>query len=251
MTGASDCVRVAAVGDVHVGDHGDLPSFEGVDDSADLLLLAGDLTRTGTRAEVERLAGCLVEVQVPVVAVLGNHDHHTDTPELVVKVLESVGVTVLEQSSCGFDIGGNRVGVAGAKGFGGGMPGVSATAFGEPEMKAFVHHGEQVAEGLSDALGALDTDLRIVLLHYSPVLETLEGEPPEIHAFLGDYRLAEAVDRHGADLVLHGHAHVGRERGRTPGGVPVRNVAKPVIRAPYRVFELPVHARQLRVAQSR
>ena len=172
------------------------------------------------------------------------------TPELVVKVLEAIGVTVLEQSCCVFDVGDVRVGVAGAKGFGGGMPGVSATAFGEPEMKAFVHHGEQVANGLAQALGALDSDLRLVLLHYSPVLETLEGEPPEIHAFLGDYRLAEAVDQHGADLVVHGHAHVGRERGRTPGGVPVRNVAKPVIRAPFRVFELPVHDRQLRVTQA-
>ena len=249
MSATSDCVRVAAVGDVHVGDSGDLPSFDGVDDAAELLLLAGDLTRTGTRVEAERLAGCLVEVQAPVVAVLGNHDHHSDTPERVVEVLESIGVHVLEQSCCVLDVDGHRVGVAGAKGFGGGMPGVSATAFGEPEMKAFVRHGEQVADGLSGALGALDTDLRLVLLHYSPVLETLEGEPPEIHAFLGDYRLAEAVDRHGADLVLHGHAHIGRERGRTPGGVPVRNVAKPVIRAPFRVFELPVHARQLPVAQ--
>jgi Icc-related predicted phosphoesterase len=248
VSATGDCVRVAAVGDIHVGESGDLPSFEGVDDAADLLLLAGDLTRTGTRAEVERLAGCLVEVQVPVVAVLGNHDHHCDTPELVVKILQSIGVTVLEQSSCVLELGDHRVGVAGTKGFGGGMPGVSATAFGEPEMKAFVRHGEQIASGLSHALAELDTDVRLVLLHYSPVLETLEGEPPEIHAFLGDYRLAEAVDEHGADLVLHGHAHMGRERGRTPGGVPVRNVAKPVIRAPYRVFELPVRARELSAA---
>ena len=244
-TGATGCVRVAAVGDVHVGDTGDLPSFDGVADCADLLLLAGDLTRTGTRAEVERLADCLRDVRVPVVAVLGNHDHHCGTPEVVVEVLEGSGVTVLEQSGCTVEVDGHHVGIAGAKGFGGGMPGVAATAFGEPEMKAFVQHGRKVADGLSHALDALGGDLRLVLLHYSPVRETLEGEPPEIHAFLGDFRLAEVVDEHGADLVLHGHAHMGRERGRTPGGVPVRNVAKPVIRAPFRVFELPVPDRQL------
>lgn len=239
---AGDCIRVAAVGDVHVGHEGegDPPGFDGVEDAADALLLAGDLTRTGDRSEVERLASCLALVPVPVVAVLGNHDHHVDTPGEVVSVLRSVGVTVLERSSTVLDVRGHRVGVAGAKGFGGGMPGAAATAFGEPEMKAFVEHGAQVAKDLGVALAQLDAQLRIVLLHYSPVAETLEGEPPEIHAFLGDYRLAEEIDRYGADLVLHGHAHMGRERGRTPGGVPVRNVAKPVIRAPYRVFELPV-----------
>lgn len=239
-----DCVRVAAVGDVHVGDTGDPPSFEGLDDAADMLLLAGDLTRVGVRSEADRLASCLSAVAVPVVAVLGNHDHHSDSPELVIDALEAVGVTVLEQSNCVLEVGEHRVGVAGAKGFGGGMPGASATAFGEPEMKAFVEHGRLAAEGLGAALADLSDasapDLTLVLLHYSPVAETLEGEPAEIHAFLGDYRLAEVIDEHGADLVLHGHAHMGRERGRTPGGVPVRNVAKPVIRAPFRVFEMPV-----------
>ncbi len=242
MSGRDDaeCIRVAAVGDIHVGRDGDPPSFEGVEEHADLLLLAGDLTRTGERPEVERLANCLVELQVPVVAVLGNHDHHVDAPQVVVDTLRAVDVTVLEQSSCMLQVGDHPVGVAGAKGFGGGMPGASATAFGEPEMKAFVEHGASVARGLGRALAELPADaLRLVLLHYSPVAETLEGEPPAIHAFLGDYRLAEAIDERGADLVLHGHAHMGRERGRTPGGVPVRNVARPVIKAPYRVFELP------------
>lgn len=239
-THPADCIRIAAVGDLHVGTGDDPPSFEGVDEHADVLLLAGDLTRTGERPEVERLANCLVELQVPVVAVLGNHDHHADAPQVVVDTLRAVDVTVLEQSSAVLEVGGRRVGVAGAKGFGGGMPGESATAFGEPEMKAFVEHGAAVARGLGSALAELPGDaLRVVLLHYSPVAETLEGEPPGIHAFLGDYRLAEAVDEHGADLVVHGHAHLGRERGRTSGGVPVRNVARPVIKAPYRVFELP------------
>jgi Icc-related predicted phosphoesterase len=233
------CVRVAAVGDVHVGT---TPVHLGLADvalHADLLLLAGDLTRHGTREEAAVLAGELDGLGLPVVAVLGNHDHQTDAAADVVDELVSAGVTVLEQSTCELQIGSTTIGVAGTKGFGGGTAGATATEFGEPEMKAFVRHGAEVAAGLDTALSGLRTEIRLVVLHYSPVADTLAGEPLQIHPFLGDYRLAEAVDRHGADLVVHGHAHAGRERGRTPGGVPVRNVARPVIRSPYRVFELP------------
>lgn len=231
-------VRVAAVGDVHVGLDDPVPDFGELGGSADMLLLAGDLTRRGTRAEAERLARTLATVGVPVVAVLGNHDHHSDASHEVTSVLEHAGVVVLEQSATSVVVDGAVVGIVGAKGFGGGMAGVAATAFGEPEMKAFAQHGAPIASAVQSCLASLDTDLRILLLHYSPVRDTLEGEPPEIHAFLGDYRLAEVADHAGADLILHGHAHRGRERGRTPGGIPVRNVARPVIRAPYRVFEI-------------
>lgn len=233
-------LRVAAVGDLHVGTEGPLPDVDGIEHHADLLLLAGDLTRRGTAAEARRLAECLQHVPVPVVAVLGNHDHHSDDADAVSEELRRVGIDVLERSSCCVSVRGTRVGIAGAKGFGGGMAGTAATCFGEPEMRAFASHGASIASELQSALGALDADLRIVLLHYSPVPDTLEGEPPEIHAFLGDYRLAEIADHTGADLILHGHAHRGRERGRTPGGIPVRNVAQPVIAAPYRVYELDV-----------
>lgn len=231
-------VRVAAVGDVHVGPRHPPLGLDDVADHADLLLLAGDLTRCGTRGEAAILARRLGALDVPVVAVLGNHDYESDRQDEVVAELGAAGVTVLEQSSCHLQVRGTTIGIAGAKGFGGGTVGATATEFGEPEMKAFVRHGAAVAEGLERAVAGLDAELRLVLLHYSPVADTLAGEPLQIHPFLGDYRLAEAIDRHGADLVVHGHAHAGRERGHTPGGVAVRNVARPVIRAPYRVYEL-------------
>lgn len=236
-------VRIAAVGDLHVGADSHPAEFglDTVDRDADLLLLAGDLTRRGSVAEVEVLCSVLERVRVPVVAVLGNHDHESGRVRHVEAALSGLGVRVLEGTACLENVKGVRVGVAGTKGFGGGTAGLSATAFGEPEMKAFVGHGEVLAARLGDALGGLCSDLRIVLLHYAPIADTLVGEAAQIHPFLADYRLARAVDRHGADLVLHGHAHAGRERGHTPGGVPVRNVARPVIRGPYRVFRLEGH----------
>ena len=149
---------------------------------------------------------------------LGNHDYHSDEQDGVTEVLEQAGIRVLEGDAVVLEIGGRRVGIAGSKGFGGGFAGASASDFGEPEMKAFVGHTKALAGRLERALGGLRTDRRIVLLHYSPVAETLAGEPREIHAFLGSYLLAEAVDRVGADLVLHGHAHRGSRDGTTPAG---------------------------------
>jgi Icc-related predicted phosphoesterase len=233
-----DTVRFAAVGDLHVGDDGPGPRFDDVADEADVLLLAGDLTRRGRPSEAARLAALLEGLPLPVLAVLGNHDHHVGAADEVVAVLETAGVQVLDGTSVELDVRGLRVGVAGVKGFGGGMAGRCATAFGEPEMQQFVAAGALEVERLRTALASLRSDVRIVLLHYAPVEDTLRGEPPEIHPFLGDYRLAEAIDELGADLVLHGHAHLGREHGRTAGGVPVRNVARPVIRECYRVYEL-------------
>jgi Icc-related predicted phosphoesterase len=232
-------IRVAAVGDVHVGTDsaGRLaPRLAGLADHADVFLLAGDLTHRGRPEEAKVLAEELRGVRVPAIAVLGNHDYHSDEQDGVTEVLEQAGIRVLEGDAVVLEIGGRRVGIAGSKGFGGGFAGASASDFGEPEMKAFVGHTKALAGRLERALGGLRTDRRIVLLHYSPVAETLAGEPREIHAFLGSYLLAEAVDRVGADLVLHGHAHRGSRDGTTPGGVPVRNVAAPVIGRAYEVF---------------
>ena len=131
---------------------------------------------------------------------------------------------------------GLRLGVAGAKGFGGGFVGACGSDFGEPEMKAFVRHTKDVAAALEGALAGLHTDIRVALMHYAPVEQTLQGERPEIYPFLGSYLLGEAIDRAGATLVLHGDAHRGIEKGVTPGGIPVRNVALPVIRRPYNVY---------------
>jgi Icc-related predicted phosphoesterase len=235
-------IRVAAVGDVHVGadSRGRLrPSYERVAEQADVLLVAGDLTRRGTVDEAKVFVSELRDLGVPTVCVLGNHDYHAGEEGDLVAVLQDNGFLVLEGRSAVVETPRGRLGVAGSKGFGGGFAGACASDFGEPEMKSFVSHTKAVAGRLCDALSALDgsdVDHRVALLHYAPVPDTLAGERLEIYPFLGSYLLAEAVDRAGADLVLHGHAHAGSERGLTAGGVPVRNVAQPVIRRAYAVY---------------
>ena len=234
-------IRIAAVGDLHYGEGSKeilRPSLRHLQDRADVLLLAGDLTRCGGPEEVKILADELRGLPVPVVAVLGNHDYHADREEEVRRVLEDAGVRVLEGEAAAIDVDGVRVGIAGTKGFGGGFRGAHGSDFGEPEMKAFVAHTKMLSDRLERALAGLDADLRIALLHYSPIEATLEGERLEIYPFLGSYLLAEAVDNAGADLVLHGHAHHGVEKGRTPSGIAVRNVAQPVIRHAYNVYTL-------------
>jgi len=232
-------IRVAAVGDVHVGPEctGQLrPSYAGLADHADVLLLAGDLTRCGEPAEIDVLCRELDDVGVPVVAVLGNHDHHAGYPAELTQRLGEAGIHVLDGSSVVLDVDGVSVGVAGTKGFGGGFAGASGSAFGEAEMKAFIEHTQCLADGLRDALAILTTDVRLALLHYSPIEETLRGERLEIYPFLGSYLLAEALDDAGCDVAFHGHAHHGTERGVTAGGTRVRNVAQPVLGRPYRVY---------------
>lgn len=234
-------IRVAAVGDVHVGAEPDDVLARDIADlahCADVLLLAGDLTRCGTVAEAEQVAEMLEGSPVPVVAVLGNHDHHADAVGELVQCLVRAGVRVLEGTATVVDVGGESLGVAGAKGFGGGFVGASGSEFGEPEMKAFIRHTRDIAQRLGTCLDGLETDHRVALLHYSPVEATLHGERLEIYPFLGSYLLAEAIDEAGADLVVHGHAHAGSERGVTPGGIRVRNVARPLIQRSYRLFEL-------------
>lgn len=235
--------RIAAVGDIHVGTDSVGRVAAGlahVGERADLLLLAGDLTRCGTAEEAELVAGELAGVGIPVAAVLGNHDFHADQETAVAKVLERAGVEVLAGTSTTVTADGATVGVAGAKGFGGGFAGACASAFGERSMKAFVAETRHEAARLHDALVGLAgrVDRVVALLHYSPVEETLRGERAEIYPFLGSHLLAEAIDAAGADLVVHGHAHNGSERGVTPGGIRVRNVAQPVIGHAYRVFNL-------------
>ncbi|MDQ7907838.1 metallophosphoesterase [Phytohabitans sp. ZYX-F-186] len=235
-------VRIAAVGDVHM-DQDVLgrfrPALEQLAEQADVLLLAGDLTRHGTEAEARCVAQEFGHVGVPVVAVLGNHDYHCDQVDKVVNVLaDEGGITVLEGDSTVVETPTCRIGVAGAKGFGGGFAGRCASEFGEPEMKAFVRTTSAVADRLGAALRELDCDLRVALTHYAPVPDTLAGEPPEIYPFLGSYLLGQAIDSAPTALAVHGHAHAGSERGATPGGVRVRNVAHPVIKQAYSVFRL-------------
>jgi Icc-related predicted phosphoesterase len=234
-------IRIAAVGDVHVDK--DVvgryrPALDRLPDVADALLVAGDLTRHGTVDE----ARCFTEefggLAVPVVVVLGNHDHQSDQQDEVAKVLTDAGITVLEGTSTVLTLHGHRLGVAGVKGFGGGFAGACASNFGEREMKAFVEHTEAIADRLQKALGEVECDALVALTHYAPVPVTLIGEPLEIYPFLGSYQLGRAIDAAPTTLALHGHAHAGSERGRTPGGVPVRNVAHPVIKQAYNVYQL-------------
>jgi Icc-related predicted phosphoesterase len=236
----ADIVRVAAVGDVHVGLDSSpvLGPPDVLADEADVLLIAGDLTRHGTPAEAEVLAAELADVPVPVVIVLGNHDFESDAPEEVRGIVESAGATVLDGDATTLAVGGVTVGIAGTPGFGGGFPGGTCSEFGEPLMKAFVRRTRTMATALCQALSGMDADVRIALTHYSPVEETLAGEPLQIYPFLGSYLLAEAIDTGGAHLAVHGHAHRGTRAGTTPCGVPVRNVAQPVLGRPFTVLRL-------------
>ncbi|MER6279394.1 MULTISPECIES: metallophosphoesterase family protein [unclassified Streptomyces] len=238
-------IRVAAVGDIHMApeSQGTLrPSFDTLPECADVLLLAGDLTRHGTPEEAAVVAREIEGLAVPVVAVLGNHDHHDERPEEVTAILRDAGAHVLEGEAVVVTAGGARIGVAGTKGFGGGFVGRCAGEFGEPLMKEFVRYTRRSADALHGALkdlGGRDCDVRIALTHFAPVPDTLAGEPLEIYPFLGSYLLAEAIDTGGADLAVHGHAHAGTEHGMTSGGVRVRNVAQPVIGQAFHVYHLP------------
>jgi Icc-related predicted phosphoesterase len=234
-------IRIAAVADIHAGPESAgmlAPLLGGLRQEADLFLLAGDLTRAGNPSEAEILVDELAEAGVPIVAVLGNHDHHHDQAPAIVAILNAAGIDVLDRSGIVREIAGQRVAIAGTKGFGGGFGAALVEDVGEREMKSWIHHAASEAAALEDALSPLVADIRLVLLHYAPTPETLDGERLELYPFLGNSMLGEAIDRAGADLVLHGHAHRGSPVGATPGGVPVRNVAQPVIRRPYALFTI-------------
>jgi Icc-related predicted phosphoesterase len=235
-------IRIAAVGDVHLGPDvagRHRQGLVGLPEVADVLLLAGDLTRHGTVEEAEVVAAEYTGLGVPVVAVLGNHDYHSNAQEQITALLGDAGITVLEGDGTVLDLPSGRLGIAGAKGFGLGFAGRSGSDFGEPEMKAFSRHGRASGETLRQALAALpEVDVRVALTHYAPVDDTLVGEPPEIWAFLGNYLLGEAIDAGSCHLAVHGHAHLGTEKGLTAGGVRVRNVAQPVIGTAYACYEV-------------
>lgn len=221
-------VTFAAVGDIHVTKDavGSLrPFFAQAAAAADVLLLCGDLTDYGTAEEAQVLADELAVVKVPIVAVLGNHDYESGTPDLVIEALTRAGVRVLDGEACEVE----GVGIAGAKGFAGGFGRGSLGGWGELAMKHFVQESLHEAMKLEAALARLRTPRRIALMHYSPVTGTLEGEPLEIYPFLGTSRLEEPLLRYPVDAVFHGHAHRGSPEGRTLNGIPVFNVARPLL----------------------
>ena len=244
MPHPASSVRFAVVGDIHVtkDSAGKLRAFFAqASDAADALLLCGDLTDYGTAEEAHVLVEELAAVKVPIVAVLGNHDYESGTPEVVVEALTHAGVKVLDGEACEIE----GVGIAGAKGFAGGFGRGSLGAWGESVIKLFVKEAQQEAMKLESALAKLRTPHRIALLHYSPIAGTVAGEPVEIFPFLGSSRLEEPLLRYPVNAVFHGHAHRGTMEGRTINGVPVYNVAKPLLQRsrpdqpPFRLYEVP------------
>ena len=218
-------MKIAAIADLHcransAGTIG--PLLAGVEDEADVLVLAGDLTDNGLLDEIKILESELEGLSLPIVAVLGNHDHESDQAEALTAMLCSQGINVLDGTVC--EIG--DVGFVGTKGFCGGFDNLFVQPFGERALKTFIQTSIDEAVNLENALTRLDCPHKVAILHYAPIRETLQGEPPELYPFLGSSRLANALDRHGVDLVVHGHAHHGSLHGRTTAGIPVHNVCR-------------------------
>jgi Icc-related predicted phosphoesterase len=236
-------MRIAAIGDLHVQETMSQPyraMFADMSGEADFILLCGDLTNYGKVSEAEILAADLAAATVPVVAVLGNHDFESGHAETLKGILSQAGARILDGGQA-FEVEG--VGFAGCMGAMGGFGRGMLSAFGEPAVKTFVQACLEETMKLETGLRMLRTDRAVAVLHYAPITETLEGEPLEIFPFLGNSRLAETVDRFdNVRAVVHGHAHRGAHKGATPKGVPVDNVARPVMAAlggrPYANFEI-------------
>jgi Icc-related predicted phosphoesterase len=240
-----ETTKVAAVGDIHYGSepNKDLkPLFEAMSNSADVVVLCGDLTHYGLAHEAERLVRDLnLAIKKPVVAVLGNHDFESGQERAVAEILINGGVNVLDGHA--IEVAG--VGFAGAKGFGGGFGAHELQPWGEEPMKAFVRASIEEAMKLEAALANIKVQEKVVVLHYSPIQSTVQGEPAEIQPFLGSSHLEDAVDRFSASVVFHGHAHEGSLKGYTRGEVPVFNVALPLLSSkrpgqpPFVVWDVP------------
>jgi Icc-related predicted phosphoesterase len=245
MTEKKSTVRIAAVGDLHCG-RGQAGGYQGLfaalADRADLLLLCGDLTDYGTADEARALARDIHSVlKIPVLAVLGNHDYESGRAGEVADILRESGVKVLDGDAVEVE----GIGFAGTKGFAGGFGARMLAPWGEESIKHFVRESVDEALKLESALAKISAARRVVLLHYSPIEATVQGEPREIFPFLGSSRLEEPLNRFAVSAVFHGHAHRGSPEGRTTSGVPVYNVAMPLLqrlhpeRVPVRIVELP------------
>jgi Icc-related predicted phosphoesterase len=242
---ANSSVRVAAVADLHYDGRGEaslVPIIERAHLEADILLLCGDLTHHGLAQEAEALAKRLGSIRLPMIAVLGNHDFHSDQQDEIKRVLRDSPIHVLD----GDTIEVRGVGFAGVKGFSTGFGRRILEPWGESIVKLFVREAVEEALKLESALARLQAKRRVALMHYSPIIETVEGEPLEILPFLGTSRLEEPLNRFYVDAAFHGHAHHGRPEGRTSVGVPVYNVSLPMLRRldpegpPFRVIHLDI-----------
>ena len=236
-------LRIAAIADVHCKkDSRDYVQklFAQLGSDVDILLLGGDLCDTGLPEEARILAHELKNLRIPVLAVLGNHDFESGKAQEVESILCDSGVHVLAGTA--LEISG--IGFAGVKGFCGGFGDRALQAWGEPAIKAFVYEGVEESLKLESALAKLRTPKRIAILHYAPILATIAGEPPEIAAFLGSSRLEEPLNHYAVTAVFHGHAHRGALEGATTQGIPVYNVAKPLLerkftdRPPFKILDI-------------
>ena len=238
--------KIAAGGDMHATEaHGPQlrEALERAAVEADLILLAGDLTADGEPTEAEVLAEACRPLDVPVFAVLGNHDHHLQKEEEIAAVLDRAGVHVLVRDFAVCEVRGVEIGVVGTKGFVGGFPGSALPDYGERLLRAVYAETTEEARAIGRGLRRIShCALRIVLLHYAPIAETLAGEPPGIHAFLGSSRLANPIQEYRPDVVFHGHAHAGTFEGRV-GETPVYNVAAQVTGRDFYLFDLEVATR--------
>lgn len=242
MSGMSDPLRLAAIGDLHVCEQDNRryrSLFREISGTADVLALCGDLTNFGKTVEAERLADDLSACTLPMVGVLGNHDYESGQPDVVARILQQVGVQILDEQAVIIE----GVGFAGVKGFIGGFGRGELGAFGEAAIKAFVDESLNEARKLENGLRSLHTERAVAVLHYSPIAETLEGEPLEIFPFLGSSRLSDAIDRfENVKAVVHGHAHRGTYAGQTMRGIPVFNCAQFVVSAalgrPYALLDV-------------
>jgi uncharacterized protein len=248
VSGQRETVRLAAAGDIHCSEENRdrfAAGFDEIRGRADLVLLAGDLTTYGEPAEAAVLAEIVRGLELPVYAVLGNHDWHADRSDEVTATLREAGIVVLNGDSAVADVRGVRVGIAGTKGFIGGFPDSELPDFGEPLLRRVYAETTHEVEALGAALDAIsDCDIRVALLHYAPTTTTLEGERQTIWAFLGSDRLAEPIAKYQPHLTVHGHGHAGTFEGFV-GAVPVFNVAVPVMGRDFFVFELDAEGRLL------
>jgi Icc-related predicted phosphoesterase len=239
-------LKIAAAGDIHATvEHGPQlrDAFEQAAVEADVIMLAGDLTVDGEAEEAEVLAEVCRPLDIPVFAVLGNHDYHLAQEDEIAETLRRAGVRVLVRESAICEVKGIEIGVVGTKGFVGGFSGSSLPDFGERLLRDVYAETTEEARAIGRGLRRIThCALRVVLLHYSPIEETLAGEPPGIHAFLGSSRLANPIQEYRPDVVLHGHAHAGSFQGRI-GDVPVYNVAVHVTKSDFYVFDLEVVTR--------
>jgi Icc-related predicted phosphoesterase len=248
MAAAKKKVRIAAVGDIHCNQksQGTLQALFGpMGAAADVLVLCGDLTDFGLPEEAQVLAKELTAaVKIPVVTVLGNHDYHAGKQREIRDILTNAGIHVLQGENCEIE----GVGFAGVKGFGGGFGRRILEPWGEDSVKAFVREAVNETLQLEFGLSNLRVEPTIAILHYAPIQATVEGEPLEIYPFMGSSRLEEPLNRYPVAACFHGHAHRGSPEGKTLGGVPVYNVALPLMRrtfpdrAPVRIFEVSVPA---------